>query len=935
MNPAALEPQDLAALARLLEQALDLPAAERAAWLAALHTASPAQHAALQKLLASHEEAEAEDFLNRTLTVELLAQGHEAPGVQQLGPYRLLRKLGDGGMSSVWLAERADGHFEGQVAIKLLPPALASHAGFRERLQHEAQVLAKLSHPHIAKLLDAGIGEGGTPYLVLELVQGQSITSHCDERKLNVQSRLRLMLQVCEAVGYLHGNLVIHRDIKPSNVMVDEAGSVKLVDFGIAKLIGDIDDLTHAYGGAFTPDYAAPEQIRGSTLTTAADVYSLGAVLYRLLTGVKPQGDSNTHSRPSAVFSVSSSVPPEQREQIARARDSSVQRLQRQMCDELDLVTLKALAIEPEERYPTAVSLATELRAYMNGLPVAVKAPTWGYAMRKFATRHRAGVTVGLLALLCIVGLSGVSVWQAQRAQTSARQSERAMTFTQELLRSLDPNRNERHSDVSATLKAAVNRAQTDLAEEPQVLDVVLRVLDEVVENRTEDRALVVVRQARVDLARRLHGQDAQPFLAATIKLGIGQCQTYQHPQAIDTLSRALPRWRDAVGPHDELYLLGKIHLARAYKQSRQYPSGLPIAQEVEAALDDTAPLSPGLRAELAFELLSFYRGWDVRRVRFWLQHVQTRRLVEQAQSPGERLQRQSAIAGALLFTGQPLAGDSQMTQVLQGAVHHYGDVSTEHARTLREMADFDMLFGRFGAARQRLQRAWELRSESNDATAALFDMQRLANRGWVEFLADDMPAARGFMQQALAAVAQGKRESVRFHLLVLVAALRERDFETAERALADVRRLGAEMGGDQADITLLLARAHNSNMLRLKGHAQQALQMLQPVLERWRALYGESSYRGAQASLYEAMSLLDSGAAQAAAQAALKAQETADAVVGADHPLAAQARFTRAAALRRMGDRATADALIQQAQAVFASKLGQPLDERLMRVLY
>jgi tetratricopeptide (TPR) repeat protein len=606
------------------------------------------------------------------------------------------------------------------------------------------------------------------------------------------------------------------------------------------------------------------------------------------------------------------------------------------MKEELDVVVLKALSHEPQERYATAANLGADLAAYMAGHPISARSPTWRYTVRKFAGRHRAGVSVGALALLSILGMGGFSLWQTHQAQLAARQSERVTSFTQGVLRLLDPNHNPQHTDVSETLKAAVGKAQIELVDEPQVLERVLRELDGVIEHRNEDRALVVVREAKLDLARKLYGEGSRAVLEAMIELGIGQCHVYLYPQAIETLLPALMQLREVAGPQDKLYLLGKVFLARSYKHSRQYLSGLKFAKEVEAAFDGSSAWSTPFKTQLAFELLIFYHARDVARTRHWLDYIQRDRLLEQSQSVGERIQRTGMVADAQLFTGQLLAGDALMAEVLVEAARHYGEGSAEHARRLQDMANFDLLLGRFDQARQRLKRAWELRDESTASTATLFDVQRLANRGWVEYLADEIPATRDFMQQALASLSQGKRDSVRLHLLVTVAALRERNFEAAERGLDRVRQLGgADTNNDPTGVTLLLASVHQSNVLRLKGETQRALKTLQPAASRWRELYGDASYRGVQALGYEAMMLLEDGQVQKAAQTAFQAQQAADAAVGPNHPLGAQVRYIRAAALRRLGDRQTAQMLNDEAQAVIKSKLGKPLDERLMRVLY
>jgi serine/threonine-protein kinase len=285
-------------LSPLLDQLLDLPPADRPARLAALQQAHPDLADALAGLLADGGQAQFDRFLTGAVPA---SAGGAAPGQgsgaglagTRLGAYLLEAPLGQGGSGSVWRARREDGRFEGHVAIKLLHLSQLGQAG-AERFRREGSILARLAHPHIARLLDAGVAEGGQPYLVIELVQGQRLDRHCDAQQLSVPQRLRLFIDVLQAVAHAHGHLVVHRDIKPSNILVTPDGTVKLLDFGIAKLLdadsaaGPTTDLTRDWGRAMTPEYAAPEQLRGEPVTTATDVYALGVLLYELLSGRLP-----------------------------------------------------------------------------------------------------------------------------------------------------------------------------------------------------------------------------------------------------------------------------------------------------------------------------------------------------------------------------------------------------------------------------------------------------------------------------------------------------------------------------------------------------------------------------------------------------------------------------------------------------------------------
>src|SRR6202167_4619435 len=290
-----LSAAEFSRLSALWDESIEMAPGERDAWLAALESSDPKAAALVRALCASQDESRERGFLETSdLVASHVASLVEAdPGLigKQWGPYRALALLGHGGMGSVWLAERADGLFTRQVALKLIHPALKSRV-MSDRFAREREILAGLNHSHIARLLDAGIADDGQSYLALDYVAGTPLTAYCDERGLSVHQRLELFGQVLNAVQYAHAHLVIHRDLKPANILVTEAGQVQLLDFGIAKLLTEGEaketELTQLGGRALTPDYAAPEQVAGAAITTAADVYALGVMLYELLTGGRP-----------------------------------------------------------------------------------------------------------------------------------------------------------------------------------------------------------------------------------------------------------------------------------------------------------------------------------------------------------------------------------------------------------------------------------------------------------------------------------------------------------------------------------------------------------------------------------------------------------------------------------------------------------------------
>ena len=352
---------------------------------------------------------------------------------RSVGGYTLVRPLGAGGMGTVWLAERSDGRFEGHVALKFLNLSGLDDAA-RERFRREGTLLARLSHPNIARLFDAGVSDAGQPFLVLEHVEGTRIDRYADDHGLGVGARLTLLLQVADAVAHAHANLVVHRDLKPSNVLVDGSGRTKLLDFGIAALVDESataspSTLTLASGAALTPEHAAPEQAAGGTVTTATDVYALGVLLYQMLTGRHPTmpGEGASHAvilralaecqprRPSDVVSAFQAVDPDCR-RILDARNTSRDRLARACQGDLDTIAAKALKKDARERYQSVAALADDVRRHLRDEPIAARPDSFAYRSRKFVRRHRLGVA----AMVAVVASLSAGMYVANRERVKA-----------------------------------------------------------------------------------------------------------------------------------------------------------------------------------------------------------------------------------------------------------------------------------------------------------------------------------------------------------------------------------------------------------------------------------------------------------------------------------------------------------------------------------
>ncbi|MGE0554410.1 MAG: tetratricopeptide repeat protein [Gemmatimonadales bacterium] len=433
----------------ILDAALDLAPEARERFLdRACGQDAQLRSAAGRWLRAAEETSEllrdsAADYAEPLLSSPALAAG------TKIGAYRVGKELGRGGMGAVYLAERDDPDLPLKVALKVLPPGLDSDPELTRRLTAERRILAGLEHPHIARLLDGGLLPSGSPWFAMELVGGEPLLAYCDARRLTVEERLRFFLQICEAVQHAHQNLVVHRDLKPSNVLVTRQGVVKLLDFGIAKLLGPDQpsgaEVTRTLQRPLTPEYASPEQIRGEPPSTAADVYSLGVVLYELLTGQRPLRLAHLppHEWGRAVLDLPPRPPSavvEPGSEAAPARGVSPERLRRRLRGDLDLIALTALRKEPERRYSSVERLAEDVRRHLDRLPIAARRDSWWYRAGKVVSRHP--VVVGLAATLLLTLTAFVLTTLAQSGALRERtaQAEQVVEFLTGLFEASDPD---------------------------------------------------------------------------------------------------------------------------------------------------------------------------------------------------------------------------------------------------------------------------------------------------------------------------------------------------------------------------------------------------------------------------------------------------------------------------------------------------------------
>lgn len=420
-------------------------------------------------------------------------------GSVRIGPYRLVRELGRGGMGVVYLARRADGQYRREVALKLAQSPVFDK-GLRDRFFAERDILARLAHRNIAALFDGGVTEEGHPYFTMEYVDGRPVDRYCDEERLDTASRVRLFLQICEAVASAHRSLVVHRDLKPNNVFVDAAGQVKLLDFGIAKLLDPLrtGDETQPAVRLFTRDYASPEQVRGALVTTASDVYSLGALLYRLLTGTMAH----------------------------RFEDDTPSHVERVICDiepappgidaDLDNVVLKALSKDPARRYASVELFAQDLDHYLRGLPVAARADSAAYRAGKFVRRHRIAVAASLLVAAALVTGTVATMVQARRAQAAAARAQRVSMLVTDLFKLAEPGRVQGGAITARELlDRGTERIAVELADDPDAQATMYGVVGRLYRNLALTEPAGHALERAIELRRQTAGPNSLAFAEA------------------------------------------------------------------------------------------------------------------------------------------------------------------------------------------------------------------------------------------------------------------------------------------------------------------------------------------------------------------------------------------------------------------------------------
>jgi len=779
-----------------LDRLLSAEESQRKILLGELAAVDPALRARVERLLASalspdHSRVIARPVVDGLTHLNIEAAVTLSEGMVLAG-YRLIRELGRGGMAVVWLAERADGVVKRQVALKMPMFILQGEADLA-RFARERDALASLSHPNVARLYDAGVLPSGQPFIVLERVDGVPLTAYCDERKLDVTARLRLFFQVLAAVDHAHKHLLVHRDLKPSNILVDAEGQVKLLDFGIAKLLAEGEaptaPLTEQAGGAMTPLYAAPEQLRGHVISTLTDVYSLGVVLHELLAGAPPYRAPNggraslvdvleAQGRGELPRASQSSIG----ESAATARGTTVPRLRAALAGDLDTILGKALRLTPAQRYDSAAHLAEDLRHFLSHRPIAARRPGFLYTARLALVRHRFAATVGAAGFVLVIA-AGIVAWlQHLESVAHAERTTAVRDFMFDLVS--DAEADEGHQgEVTGRqmVDGAVARARRDFGGQPQLQGELLGELGRMyIRLGAADVAVPVLMQS-VDVLER----QADPDDAALNKARV-------------TLASALLETTDDLPRIRELATQARAGCANATvdcAKARAYAS---------ATLSQIASMSGDQQTALA-EMRKCARDIELA---FGPQHPDTAITVMRV-AILERNTGQLVDAGATMKRAMAIAGPLQLRAV-------------DRAEFERSMAVIDLDLGRYAAARDRLTTV--LSRPANVIGQAT--PRRLLATAYIEL---------GDANAALAAIrgeAPAEEWAYTRQVQARAFALAGRNDEALAAIDAVIARFHTD-GNTEASFAVMRAQRYRAQILVQSGREEEALQLLRDLRDR------------------------------------------------------------------------------------------------------
>jgi serine/threonine protein kinase/tetratricopeptide (TPR) repeat protein len=699
-----------AALSRLLDQALDLPHEDRARWLDRLSAEHDAIRPRLQRLLSHAHSVDVGPFLNTLPKVDGGSTWSEddAPWSETVGPYRVVRKLAEGGMGSVWLAHRADVMTNRLVALKV-PRGGWRGARLAERMAEEREILAALDHPDIARLYDAGIAPGGQPYLALEYIAGRPIDEYVAAMNLPIRGRLRLFVRVARAVAHAHARLIVHRDLKPSNILVTDAGDVKLLDFGVAKLLGGVGagEAAAAEPHAFTPDYASPEQIAGEALGTATDVYSGGVVLYELLTGLRPSS-----RRPRSVGGTSGGA----RDDAGAPRPSeavSDPSTRRALRGDLDAIVLTALRTQPDERYATMNALADDVDRYLGNHPVlARRASTWLKVAKRVA-RHKVGVGAGAAVLVAILGGTAVAVWQAHLAVKEKAGAVEVRDFLVTLFKEADPfGGGGRAFSAADWLKQAKVRADRQLGDRPALRVQLLNIIGMSLANLQDSAAADEILTEAIREGTSRLGTNHPETLRARVQMTVVDRFRGRTKALRVELERLVPLLRATRGPLAEDLVIALRGLAQLEIEEGHYDAAELAAQEaVDVSVQALGAAHPEKVAALLVQAYVYYFSRDPAAALGAAEHAfnEARELYRDVPKHPRIIEGRYLYGRALGEAGDPVRGVNELAQAVADASEVLGPSNRKVGVILFPLVDLQIEIGRIAEAIENGQRAVDI----------------------------------------------------------------------------------------------------------------------------------------------------------------------------------------------------------------------------------
>ena len=893
-HPGRFSPERWQAISALLDQSLELSPGERTTWLAELRAENPELAADVESLLGQREAVSREGFLagSPDMPPPSLA-GH------LVGAYTLRSPIGAGGMGNVWLADRSDGRFEGRAAVKLLNLALVSPVG-QERFRREGSMLARLAHPGIARLLDAGVSPTGQPYLVLEYVEGRRIDAFAEAKQLTIEDRIGLLLQVLSAVGHAHANLIVHRDLKPSNILVTEDGTAKLLDFGIGKLLETegaegLDSLTRDER-VLTLQYAAPEQIRGDLVTTATDTHAVGLLLYELVTGRRAwETAGRTYAEIERIVCEQDPVRPS--------------RIARRVGSDLDAIVMKALRKEPARRYPSAQAMEDDLRRFLEGRPVLARPDTAAYRVRKFLGRHRTGAAV----VAVLVGLLAGGVVRERalraRAEGEARKAAAVKDYLVSVFEVSDPFGQPDPEGGKATARVLLDRGaarlDASLANSPEAQTDLRGVLGWVYSRLGAYEAGEPLLRRALEEKRARYGTRSLAVADAADKLGAALAELDRLDEAEALLHEALALRRELLGNRHSDTATSLNSLATLLQARNRFDAAEPLFREAVAIrrgiMGDSQLCADSLNnlALLLFlrdrfdEAEPLYREAIAIGVRAsgedHVLHTITRQNLAQVQVVRGQIDEAVGLLRTSLVTKRRILGDSHpsvtihlnnlgfilasekgelaeaealIREALAGDRKTWGERHSFVAESLDNLATVHRLKGDFDEAERTYREVLEM-------NRSLFGPEHgrvaknLGNIALTLHMKGDVAGALLLYRESLAMYGRvvGEKHS-RYTLVAtnLGKALREsgQAAEAADLLRAVSGRLDAANMGQR--VAFIKAQLALGRALTDLGRTEEALPMVERALEMSRQRFGERDWRTGEANLAVGACLAASG---------------------------------------------------------------------------